>query len=108
MARYSGLPCAGVIVEANEEQLIAAVQQALSEGLDEAIVDVQLLGRYERDGDSILRFQVTFEGQPKDWNSKLVASAVQLVRPRLAEIGELGFPLFTFVTVVDAKQRARA
>jgi hypothetical protein len=92
----------------SEAAIAEIVREVLDKDFDKSlIVDVSVQGRFEDDGEFV-RIQVTLEGKPKDWDTKVIASAVRLVRPRLVEIGEFAFPLFSFLTVSDAKYRAPA
>jgi hypothetical protein len=96
-------------IEPTEAEIAKAVREALHDDLvGLKIVDVSVLGRTERDDGPTVRIQVTCEGRPKDWDARVLSSAVRHVRPKLVEIGEFAFPLFSFVTVSDAGHRHRA
>jgi hypothetical protein len=49
-----------------------------------------------------LRIDVIFEGRPKDIDIKKLSGVVRHVRPRLTDIGEEAFPLFSFISKGDA------
>jgi hypothetical protein len=66
------------------------------------IVDVKVLERPDDEDGAILDIQVVFEGKAKDLDAGKVSGAVGHVRPRLEEIGESAFPLFSFVTRREA------
>jgi hypothetical protein len=66
------------------------------------IVDVRVMDRIESDDGATLQIQVVFEGKPKDLDAAEVSGAVRHVRPKLKEIGEYGFPLFSFLTKSEA------
>lgn len=66
------------------------------------IVDVRVLDRAESDDENTLEIQVVFDGKSKDLDARKVAAAVRHVRPKLAEMGENAFPIFSFITKGDA------
>jgi len=56
----------------------------------------------DADGDDVLLISVVFEGRPKDLDASKLSGAVRNVRPKLRDIGEAAFPLFSFVSRRDA------
>jgi hypothetical protein len=72
------------------------------------ILDVKILERVEDEDGTLLRIAIVFEGTPKDLDARKMSGAVRHVRPKLAEIGEDAFPLFSFVTRADARHLAPA
>jgi predicted RNA-binding protein with RPS1 domain len=84
-------------------EVAKVVMKTLADDFDNVkIVDVKVLDRTEDDEGITLSIQVVFEGKPKDLDARKVSSAVRRVRPALEEIGESGFPLFSFVTSSEA------
>ena len=66
------------------------------------ILDVRVLKDIDSDGDNILQVDVIFEGQAKDLEPQVLAGAVRHVRPKLFDIGEEAFPLFSYISQKDA------
>jgi hypothetical protein len=66
------------------------------------IVDVKVLERDETDDEITLEIQVVFEGKPNDLDARKVAGAVRHVRPKLNELGETAFPIFSFISKGEA------
>lgn len=67
------------------------------------ILDVKVSRDEDTDGDEILRIDVIFEGSLKD--ARKFSGAVRHIRPKLHEIGEEAFPLFSFISEGDAGNR---
>ena len=75
---------------------------ALREDFDNVeISDVKVDRDVDYDDDDVLRVTVVFEGTPKNIDSRMISGAVRNIRPKLAEIGEHAFPLFSFVSRRD-------
>jgi len=68
------------------------------------IIEVKVLDRLLYEDDAVLKIEIIFDGKPSDLDARKVAGAVRQVRPRLTEIGEDAFPLFSFVSKGDSKQ----
>ena len=66
------------------------------------ILDVNVTREEDADGEETLRVEVIFEGPRKDLNARRLSGVVRHVRPRLNEIGEHAFPLFSFISKGDA------
>ena len=62
------------------------------------IVNVQVIVEKDSEGADILRIFVVLDGRPKDVDARELLGAVRYVRPKLSEIGEEAFPLFSFVS----------
>ena len=78
------------------------VRKALTADFDKIkIVEVIIREELGSDGEEILRVYVIFEGAPKDIDTSKLSSAVRQVRPKLTEIGESAFPLFSFIAKSD-------
>ncbi|WP_421952382.1 hypothetical protein [Pelagibacterium sp.] len=65
------------------------------------ILRVDVREDVDADGDDVLLISVVFEGRPKDLDAKMLSGAVRNVRPRLTDIGERAFPMFSFVSGRD-------
>jgi hypothetical protein len=68
------------------------------------IIEVKVLDRTKYEDDDIVKIEIIFDGKPSDLDARKVSGAVRQVRPRLTEIGEEAFPLFSFVSKGDSKQ----
>jgi len=79
---------------------IAAVVKATLSNLFRSvrIVDVEVKVEKDSDGADMLRIFVVLDGQPQNVDAKELLGAVRHVRPKLSEIGEESFPLFSFVS----------
>lgn len=91
----------------NEKPTIADVRKVILDTLSAdfdsvKIVDVNVQTRSVDEDGYTLEVQVIFEGKPKDLDASEVSGAVRHVRPKLREIGENAFPLFSFVTKGEA------
>ena len=65
------------------------------------IVDVRIQDEKDSDGDAVLRVEVVFEGSRKDMDVGKLAGVVRHIRPKLSEIGESAFPVFSFISKGD-------
>ncbi len=54
------------------------------------------------DGEDVLNIGVVFEGTPRDIDARMISGAVRHVRPQLQKLGEMAFPLMSFVSRRDA------
>lgn len=66
------------------------------------ILRVEVHQDVDSDGDDVLLISVVFEGKPKDLDATKLSGAVRNVRPKLRDIGEAAFPLFSFVSGKEA------
>ena len=69
------------------------------------IINVKVSKDVDSDDSEILRVFVVFEGTPRKADYKKFSGAVRLTRPKLAEIGEKAFPIFSFVSKGDVGAR---
>lgn len=86
---------------------IKLIQQAISETLSAdfdnvKILDVTVIRDIDFDGDEILKVDIVFEGTPRDIDARTVSGAVRRVRPKLRDLGEMAFPLLSFISRGDA------
>ena len=65
------------------------------------VSDVQVREEVGWDGDDILHVYVIFEGAPKHSEIRKLSGVVRHVRPKLTEVGEKAFPLFSFISKDD-------
>ncbi|MGH6893418.1 MAG: hypothetical protein ACREEP_14300 [Dongiaceae bacterium] len=65
------------------------------------ILDVKIREELDSDGEDLLRVYVIFEGAPKDVDVRKLSGAVRHLRPKLSEMGETAFPLFSFISRGD-------
>ena len=88
------------------EQIAKVVRQTLANDfVNIKIIDVRIQEEKDSDGDDMLRVEVVFEGQPKDVDASKLAGIVRHVRPKLNEIGENAFPVFSFISQGDWGER---
>lgn len=107
--RQYALPSRGRLVrkEMDEFAQIKLIQKAISETLSAdfdnvKILDVSVDRDVDFDGDEILKVDIIFEGTPRDIDARAVSGAVRRVRPRLRDLGEMAFPLLSFISRGDA------
>lgn len=91
----------------NEKQLqkiAKVVTETLAADFDNnvRIIDVRVLDDVDFDGDDVLRIEVVFSGSHKDVDAKKISGAVRHVRPKLTDLGERAFPLFSFISQREA------
>lgn len=84
------------------EQIADIVRDTLTTDFQKIqISDVQVREDVDSDGDRILHVYVIFEGAPKHADIRKLSGAVRHVRPKLTEVGETAFPLFSFISRED-------
>jgi hypothetical protein len=66
------------------------------------IVNVRVYEDVDSGDDEVLRIDVVFEGTPKDIDARKLSGMVRRIRPKLIELGEFAFPLFSFISKADA------
>jgi hypothetical protein len=85
---------------------IAEIERVVTETVARDFDKVKILSvRVREDEDSdddLLRIDVVFEGAPKDIDARKVSGMVRRIRPKLIELGESAFPLFSFISKSDA------
>ena len=69
------------------------------------IIDVKASRDLNRDGDDILQITIVFDGKLKSADAKLVAGAARHIRPELHKINADLFPLVSFVSKLDYRNR---
>ena len=83
-------------------KIAKVVRDTLAADFDKVkIIDVRVREDIDFDGSEILRVDVIFEGTPKDIDARKLTGAVRHVRPKLHDIGETAFPLFSFISKGD-------
>lgn len=65
------------------------------------VSDVQVREEVDSDGDEIIHVYVVHDKAPKQADIRRLLGAVRHVRPRLTEVGETAFPLFSFISRDD-------
>jgi hypothetical protein len=86
----------------NMDKIAKMVRATLAADFDKVkILDVQVRSDRDSEGERILRVYVIFEGAPKDIDARKLSGAVRQVRPKLIEMGEDVFPLFSFIAKRD-------
>lgn len=84
------------------KKIAKIVEKTLAADFDKVkILEVTVREELDADGDEILRVYVIFKGAPKDIDTRKLSAAVRNVRPKLSEIGESAFPLFSFIAKSD-------
>jgi hypothetical protein len=86
----------------NNKEIAKVVKATLAGDFDKIkIIDVRVAEEVNSDDETFLRIEVVFEGTPKDLDYQKLSRAVRFVRPKLEEIGEMAFPLFSFISKRD-------
>ncbi|MCA3555742.1 hypothetical protein [Aestuariivirga sp.] len=84
------------------QHIAKVVREALASDFDKVkIIDVRVHDEVGSDGDAVLRVEVIFEGTRKNIDAGKLTGAVRHVRPKLRDIGEDAFPLFSFISKGD-------
>jgi hypothetical protein len=84
------------------KQIAKVVRETLAADFDNVkIIEVIVHDDVDSDGEDVLKVKVIFEGTRKDVDPAKLAGAVRHVRPKLDEIGEKAFPLFSFISSGD-------
>jgi hypothetical protein len=84
----------------------AAIAKAIMDILktdftDVDIVTVRILDRVDDSDGTTLKIQVVFDGASKNLDARKVSGAVRHVRPKLFDMGEDAFPVFSFISKGD-------
>jgi hypothetical protein len=89
-----------------DEEIASVVHNVLAANFDNIrIINVKVAKDLDSDDNEILRVFVVFEGAPRKGDYKKFSGAVRLTRPKLVEIGEKAFPIFSFVSKGDVGAR---
>lgn len=81
------------------EKIKAVIEQTLAADFNAVkITKIKVHKDVDLDGDDVLRVDVVFEGAPKDLDVRKLSSVVRHIRPKLSEIGELAFPVLSFIS----------
>lgn len=84
------------------KKIAKVVRETLAADFEKVkIIDVRIHDELDSDGDAVLRVDVIFEGTPKDVDAQKLSGAVRHIRPKLNAIGEMAFPLFSFISKGD-------
>lgn len=84
-------------------EIVKVVKAALAKDFNKVrILEVRVSEVDSDEDEKLLRIDVIFEGRPKDIDIKKLSGVVRHVRPRLTDIGEESFPLFSFISKGDA------
>lgn len=86
------------------DAIAAIVLKTLSEDFEAKVVEVRVSDSDEFESDDLLRIEVIFDGKPKD--AGVFSKAVRHVRPKLSEIGENAFPVFSFTSENELRGKA--
>jgi hypothetical protein len=88
--------------EADIDRIIEVVEKELARDFANLkIIEVKVRGDVDFDNEEVLRVDVVFEGEKKDVDASVLSGVVRHVRPKLTEIGEKAFPLFSFISNRD-------
>jgi hypothetical protein len=86
----------------DRDEIAKVVRSTLAADFDKIkILNVRVTDEVNSDDEAFLRIEVVFEGTPKDLDYKKFSRAVRFVRPKLEEMGEMAFPLFSFISKRD-------
>ncbi|WP_128290583.1 MULTISPECIES: hypothetical protein [Afifella] len=70
---------------------------------DMRIVQINVREESGRDGDDLIRIDVIFDGHAKDVDAGKLSMLTRHILPKLRDLGEFGFPLFSFIARNEAK-----
>jgi hypothetical protein len=95
----------------NEDDHLLEISKVVMTTLNEhfrsvKVIDVKTSVEKDSEGDSLLRIAVIFEGEPRDIDAKEFSGAVRFVRPKLSDIAENRFPLFSFISKREIGDRS--
>lgn len=93
-AYISGMRDTGKIEEIVRDALAADFEKI-------RVSDVQVREEVDSDGDDILHVYVVHDKAPRHSDIRRLVGAVRHVRPKLMEVGETAFPLFSFISRDD-------
>lgn len=86
---------------------IVEIERVVTETISRDFENVRIVSvRVRPDEDSngdLLRIDVVFEGRPKDIDARKLSGIVRKLRPRLTELGEVAFPLLSFISKAEVK-----
>lgn len=93
--------------DVDQKKRMEKIAQMVTETLHKDYESVKILSvkvnpDVDYDGDAVLKIEVVFEGRPRDIDARMISGAVRRVRPHLEKLGELAFPLMSFVSRRDA------
>lgn len=87
------------------EAIAKTVHETISQDFTSfRIINVHVDRDVDFDGDEILKIEIVFEGTPKDLDARKVSGAVRHVRPKLFALGEMAFPLLSFISQGDSRR----
>jgi hypothetical protein len=87
-------------------EISEVIKHTLSENFQTTkIVGVRTFATENAEGEGLLQIYVVIDGTPKDVDAHELSGAVRLVRPKLDEIDEQRFPIFSFVSKKEIGDR---
>lgn len=88
----------------NTKKVADLVRDILKADFDKVeIIKIHVTDDVDRDGDDVLRIEVVFKGDPRNVDASRLSGAARKLIPRLKEIDESAFPLFSFLSQKEAK-----
>ena len=70
------------------------------------LVDLEVMADVDHDGDPILRARAVYDDQTGHLDGERMFTAPRLLRDRLEGIGEIRFPILTFISLHDRTAEA--
>lgn len=80
------------------------IEKVLKDRLDNVEASVSVTPSLDEDGDRILLVTVVFEGDSKRLDPRETSGLARRVLPKLREIEEKGFPIFSFVAKSELRK----
>ena len=91
-------------VTITDETLLRVITQTLKEEFEQIeICDLHVVEDVDADGDLVLRVQVVFNAERKKLDTTKRLGLLRHLRPKLAEIGQDVFPVFSFIAASELK-----
>lgn len=91
-------------VPITNEILLEVITQTLREEFEQIeICDLRVVEDVDVDGDLVLRVKVVFNAERKKLDTTKRLGLLRHLRPKLAELGQAGFPVFSFIAASELK-----
>jgi hypothetical protein len=85
-----------------EDKIHRIVAEVLAKDFsDVKILAINISEDIDEDGDQLINVNVVFEGTKRTLDAAKVSGLTRSVLPKLAEVKEFGFPIFSFISKAD-------
>ncbi len=82
----------------DREKLKKVIKAVLLERFDNVEIEsIFIESDFDEDGDAILRVKVIFDGEQEQLDAHKTSSVLRHLRPKIAEIGEMAFPIISYI-----------